>query len=78
MATIGIIAIVLVAIYAIKAVSIVRSHNELAEKSAAFSWVAPEQRDEAAPAPWQLDEAATARKAHVARPAMRRTPGFSA
>ena len=48
----------LVAVYAIKAVAVARTHDELAQNSASFSWMSARPEDEATAASWATAEEA--------------------
>lgn len=62
------IVVVLVAIYAVKAVVMLRSHDDAIGKSATFSWMTPEEGTVPA---WELEGAAKA-EAPASLPLLRR------
>ena len=49
--------VVLATVFALKAVAIMRTHDELAQDSAQFSWVTIRPQDEATAASWAEEEA---------------------
>lgn len=47
---------VIAAVFALKAVSIVKGHDELAAKSASFSWMSMTEEDRAVAESWSVEE----------------------
>lgn len=71
--------VVLAVVYAVKALAVVRTHEELAEQSVAFSWTAPRPEDVETAAAWAVEEEAAARAAsNVSLPALRQAGGARA
>ena len=68
--------VVLALVYAIKAVAIARTHDELAQDSASFSWAAARPEDVATAASWaEEEEAVVQRRAVASSPSMLRHAG---
>lgn len=68
MLEIMVLVLVLAVVYAVKAVSIMKSADEIAENSASFSWMKPEVPEPGAEPAWLREEQADAASV---RPAVR-------
>lgn len=77
MLTLAVFVLVLVAIFAIKAVSIVRTHDDLAANAAAFSWASARPEDLALAESWTVEEPQAA-DASVSLGALRHASGANA
>ena len=64
---------VLAVVFALKAVAIVKTHDDLAVNSASFSWAAARPQDEAKAEAWAEQEEADQRRALVSAPSMLRS-----
>jgi len=67
--------IVLAIVYAVKAVVVAKTHDELAVNSASFSWAAARPQDEATAASWAVEEESSQRRDVVSAPSMLRRVG---
>ena len=72
MMEIAVFAIVLALVFAAKAIAIVRTHDEIAEKSAAFSWASMRAEDAERAQNWEAEEAAASSESSFALGTMRR------
>ena len=72
MMEIAVFAIVLALVFAAKAIAIVRTHDEIAEKSATFSWASMRAEDAQRAQNWESEEAASRSESRYAVGAMRR------
>ena len=57
--------LVIAAVYAIKAVVIARTHEQLAEQGSSFSWMHARTEDEAVAATWSVEEEPRAAESRV-------------
>lgn len=68
--------LVLALVYAIKAVVIARTHDELVQDATSFSWAAARPQDEVTAASWAIEEEAVEqRRAVASSPSMLRHAG---
>ena len=68
--------LVLALVYAIKAVVIARTHDELVQDATSFSWAAARPQDEVTAASWAIEEEAVEqRRAVASSPTMLRHAG---
>ena len=56
MMQIAVFAIALVVVFAIKAIAIMKTHDELVANDASFSWMSARQQDEQLAAQWSVEE----------------------
>ena len=70
--------LVIAAVFAIKTVAIVRTHDRLIAQDASFSWMHVRPEDEAVAAAWSVEEEARHSDARVAVGALRPIGGASA
>lgn len=66
---------VLAVVFAVKAVAIVKTHDELVANSVSFSWAAARPQDETKAESWAEQEEADQRRAVVSAPSMLRSVG---
>ena len=59
MLTLAVFILVLIAVFAIKAVSVMRTHDDLAANAAAFSWASARPEDLARAESWSTEEPQT-------------------
>lgn len=67
--------VVLAIVYAVKAVVVAKTHDELAANSASFSWAAARPQDETTAASWVVEEESSQRRDVVSAPSMLRRVG---
>lgn len=70
--------LVIAVVFAIKAVAIVRTHDQLIAQDASFSWMHARPEDEAVAATWSVEEEAQRSDTRVAVGALRPIGGASA